>query len=266
MIDCTAIILTFNEEANIEKCIDSIYGFCKEIVVVDSFSSDSTCEIAKKRGCKVIQHIWENYAKQFNYGLSVANISTEWILRIDADERLSEKAKNEIESLINDEQISGFIIPLEVTFLGKKLKHGGIYPIKRLSLFRKSCGYMEQKNMDEHIVVSSGKTKKIKSVSFHEDNKDLKTWLHKHIDYVFREAKDAEDILSKKDNYDSNKKRRFYYKLPSFFRAKLYFIYRYYLRLGFLDGKAGRYFALLQAYFYRVAIDAALFEAKHNKK
>lgn len=262
MIDCTGIILTFNEEANIEKCIHSIDDFCSRIIVVDSFSTDATVQIAKQLGCEVIQHEFINQAQQFDYAIHASNISTIWILRLDADERLSKPAKEEIINAISEPGVSGIIVPFEVTFLGRKLKHGGVYPFRKLIFYKSGVGYVEQKNMDEHIVLKSGKAKTIKSISFHEDYKDFKSWLSKHVNYVFREVDDAIEILENKDNLKSNRKRRFYYKLPSFFRAKCYFIYRYYFRLGFLDGKPGRYFALLQAYFYRVAIDAALYERK----
>ena len=266
MIDCTAIILTLNEESNIKDCVMSLLDFCNRVVVIDSFSSDDTVAIAKSLGCDVYQHKFENYAKQFNYGLFNTNISTEWVLRIDADERLTDAAKKEIiTKLEKNNAYNGVIIPLEVIFLGKKLKHGGIYPIRRLSLFKRAFGKMEEKNMDEHIVLSEGKVLTIKSVCEHHDYKSLKNWLHKHIDYAFREADDAEQIINKEAAF-KDKKRALYYKIPSFIRAKLYFIYRYYLRLGFLDGKAGRYFALMQAYFYRIAVEAALYEKKLNKK
>lgn len=266
MLDCTAIILTLNEELNIEQCVASISDFCKRIVVVDSFSSDSTVEIAKRMGCDVYQNKFENHSKQFNYGLKNTNIDTEWVLRIDADERITEAAKKEIISkLEKNSDCTGIIIPLEVNFLGKKLKHGGIYPIKRLSLFKKRYAYMEEKSMDEHIVLTEGKALSIKSVCEHYDYKSLKNWLHKHVNYAFREAEDAEILINKTADF-KDKKRSIYYKLPSFVRARLYFIYRYYIKMGFLDGKAGRYFALLQAYFYRITVDAALYEKKINKK
>ena len=266
MVDITAIILTYNEELNIAKCISSIKDFCTRIVVIDSFSTDETMKIAKNMGCDVYQNKWEGYSKQFKFGLTNSNISTEWVLRIDADERITDDAKKEIiEKIENNSECSGIIVPFEVSFLGKKLRHGGIFPFRKLILFKKDYGTIEEKNMDEHIVLSEGKTLTIKNVCEHYDNKSLKVWLHKHIDYAFREADDAELLLKQTAKF-KDRKRLMYYKLPSFIRSKLYFIYRYYFKLGFLDGKAGRYFALLQAYFYRVAIDAALYERKQNKQ
>ena len=158
MLDCTAIILTFNEESNIEQCILSILDFCSRIVLVDSFSTDSTVEIARRMGCDVYFHKFDNYSKQFNYGLKNTGIDTEWVLRIDADERLTPFAKKEIISKLSGNSVySGVLIPFEVFFLGKRLKHGGIYPFKKLSLFKRQYAQMEEKNMDEHIVLSQGK-------------------------------------------------------------------------------------------------------------
>lgn len=266
MLDCTAIILTYNEELNIQQCVDSVSDFCKRIVVIDSFSTDSTIEIAKKMGCDVFQHEFISHSKQFIYGLENTGISTEWVLRIDADERITDAAKSEIISKLNgNSNYNGVVIPFEVNFLGKKLKHGGAYPFRKLILFKKQYAYMEDKKMDEHIVLTEGKSLIIKSICEHHDNKDLKTWLHKHVDYAFKEADDAELLLARSAGF-KDKKRTAYYRLPSFIRAKLYFIYRYFFKLGFLDGKAGRYFALLQAYFYRIEVEAALYEKKVKKQ
>ena len=117
MLDCTAIILTFNEESNIEQCILSILDFCSRIVLVDSFSTDSTVEIARRMGCDVYFHKFDNYSKQFNYGLKNTGIDTEWVLRIDADERLTPFAKKEIISKLSGNSVySGVLIPFEVFF------------------------------------------------------------------------------------------------------------------------------------------------------
>ena len=129
MIDLTAIILTKNEELNIADCINSIKDLAKRIVVIDSFSTDRTVQIAKELGAEVYEHEFINYSKQFLYGLNETDIRTTWVLRIDADERLTDASGKEIENLCSENMqtdVNGIILRFEVTFLGKKLRHGGI--------------------------------------------------------------------------------------------------------------------------------------------
>ena len=274
MLDITTIILTFNEEKNIEKAIKSVQSISKEIYVVDSFSTDDTVNISKSMGAHVIQHPFINQSNQFNYALDTIQMHTEWVLRLDADERLSNEAILEIETLLNNDvsYINGIIIPFEVSFLGKKLRHGGIYPFKKMILFKKDKATMEERHMDEHIVLKEGKTKTLKSISFHEDYKDITSWIDKHNKYASREVLDFFEQKSKSLSglSFSTKVKRFlkyhiYYKIPMGLRAFSYFIYRYLFRFGFLDGRVGFIFAVLQAFWYRFLVDVKIYEAKHNR-
>ena len=101
MADLTAIILTKNEELNIEKCIKSVKNIAKRIVVVDSFSTDNTVAIAKSLGADIYQHEFENYGKQFQWAIDNTDVTTQWIFRFDADERLTEESAKELEILCN---------------------------------------------------------------------------------------------------------------------------------------------------------------------
>ena len=135
MADLTTIILTYNEEKNIANAINSVKEISKRIVVVDSYSNDKTVEIAKSLGADIYQNKWVNYATQYKYAIDNSNIQTKWILRLDADERLTINSANELNQLCNENEntnINGIVIRLEVQFLGKNLKHGGIYPLKVL--------------------------------------------------------------------------------------------------------------------------------------
>ncbi|MCM3722106.1 glycosyltransferase family 2 protein [Solibacillus isronensis] len=276
MADLTTIILTYNEELNIEECIKSVNNISKRIIVIDSFSNDRTVEIARKLGAEVIQNKFVNHAKQFKFGLDASNIDTQWIFRIDADERLTKESAEEIDRLCNqnkDTDINGIIIRLEVNFLGKKLRHGGIYPIKVLRVFKHGIGNVEARNMDEHIILSHGKTMELKNDSLHNDYKDLSSWIDKHNKYSSREMMDYFENLSNTDNVENlNKsaktkriiKFKIYYKLPLGLRSLIYFIYRYFFKLGFLDGKEGLIFAVLQAFWYRFLVDSKIYEK--NKK
>lgn len=279
MIDMTVIILTKNEEKNISRCIKSVRGISKRIVVVDSFSDDKTKSIAKSEGAEVYTHEFINYGKQFQWAIDNTNIDTKWIFRLDADERLTERSSAELVNLcIKNENtdINGIIFTLEVTFLGKKLRYGGTYPFKKLCIFKKDLAFMEERSMDEQIVLKSGRSVEMKNVSEHNDFRDLTYWISKHNWYATRAAKDYLDNIDKDVDYNNldfpSKFRRYvkykiYYKLPMRMRCWLYFVYRYILRGGFLDGKEGFLYAFLQAYWYRILVDAKIYEAnKLNKK
>lgn len=272
MADLTTIILTHNEELNIEECIKSVKNISKRIVVIDSFSNDRTVYIAKKNGAEVYQNKWVNYAKQYKYGIEKADIQTKWVFRLDADERLTKRSSEELEKLCSTNEntdINGIIVRFEVNFLGKKLRHGGIYPFRKLLVYKYGYGDIEDRHMDEHIVLTEGKTIELKSDSLHYDYKDLTFWVDKHNKYSSREVQDYLESFSKKDDRakldkGAKIKRIFkykvYYKIPMGVRALVYFMYRYFLKLGFLDGKEGLIFGVLQAYWYRFLVDAKIYE------
>ena len=271
MADITAIILTLNEEKNIEECIRSIQPIVKRIVVVDSFSTDRTVEIAKELGAEVLQSKWVNYSTQFCYALENAEVQTKWVLRIDADERFTEKSATELEALTNqhaEDDVNGIVVRFEVSFMGKALRHGGIYPIKVLRVFKTGKAHIELRNMDEHITMDEGKSVEMKSDCLHQDFKTLHEWIDKHnkysdrevLDYFNREQSQNRAKLSKGAKFKRFIKFKIYYKLPMGMRARLYYWYRYYIKLGFLDGKEGKIFAFLQAYWYRFLVDAKIHE------
>lgn len=274
MADLTTIILTYNEEKNIANAINSVKKLAKRIVVVDSFSTDKTIEIAKSLGAEIIEHEFENQAKQFIYAINHLEIDTQWIMRLDADEIISKKASKEIEEICffnKDTDINGIVVRFEVNFLGKKLRHGGIYPFRKMIIYKKDKGYMEDRAMDEHIVLSEGKSIELKHDSYHIDYKDLNAWIDKHNKYSSREVEDYflnNNQESKQLNKSAKIKRfikfKVYYKLPLGTRAHLYYLYRYYLKFGFLDGKEGKIFAFMQAYWYRFLVDAKIFEKSKN--
>lgn len=276
MNDLTAIILTKNEELNIERCIKSINKRIKKIIVLDSYSNDRTIEIAKKLGAKVYQHKFENYALQFNYALDNLKIDTKWVFRLDADEVVPESLLNEIEKKIkvhSNDDINGFLMKYKLIFMGKFLKHGGCYPFVKMTVFKKDYGRFEERDFGEHVVLNEGKYDTFKNDCLHYDFKDINSFIEKHNWYATREVNDFFDRknIKQKDLYSQaniTKKLRdnFYYKMPLFLRAKLFYIYKYYIKLGFLDGKEGKIYAFIQTYFYRFAVDAKIYERNLNFK
>lgn len=121
-----AIILTYNEEKHISRCINSLKNICEEIFVIDSFSKDRTVEIAKEAGAQVYQNPWKNYATQFNWGLKNCPITTEWIWRIDADEFLEGNLGPTMKKALAEcnNEVNGVYVRKRIDFMGKPLLHG----------------------------------------------------------------------------------------------------------------------------------------------
>lgn len=293
MVDLTVVILTKNEEKNLRKCIESFHGIVKRFVIVDSFSTDGTEELCKKLNQELqkigssldfYQNKWMDYATQLNWGLTQTNITTQWSMRMDADEELLEELASEINQNLPklSEDINGVVLRRRVYFMGRWIKHGGRYPELLLRIFKTGKAMCEQKIMDEHMVLHSGKTIQFKNDLIDNNQKDLEWWTNKHNWYSNREVLDHQMTMEKAfesnsllENGQSTKqakgkrivKNKGYYRLPKFLRAHVYFIYRYYIRLGFLDGPEGKIFHFLQAYWYRFLVDAKMHECeKFNRK
>lgn len=272
--DITAIILTMNEEKNIEECIKSINNFVSRIVVVDSGSSDKTIDISKNLGAEVFYNEFENYAKQFNWALDNTDIRTKWVIRIDADERLTPELCKEAEQAMIDhsnDNINGMTLRLRNIFLGRFIKYGGAYPSRKLMIFKYGVGRIENRKMDEHTILSCGEVIELKSDIFHYDFKNINFWINKHNWYATREMQDYYEttyLENSKEMSDEKikkvrKQKRIYYKMPIFLRAHILFIYRYILKLGFLDGKEGFIFHYMTNCWYRLLVDSKIYE--HNK-
>lgn len=265
----TAIILTHNEEIHLERCLDNLFkSDLVEVIILDSFSSDNTLNIAERFGVKVYQNKWINYSRQFNFALDNIEISTEWILRIDADEYLDDKLIKNIDKFLEhlESNVSGVTLKLKRRFLGSDIKYGN-YEIRQLRLFKYKFGRIEDKNMDENIVLSKGLIYKSNYFICDDNLKGLDFFVMKHIGYAKREALDAiskfdsiNSALFKKYDGQANLKYRMYFKylyirFPLYVRPFIYFFYRYFLCLGFLDGKNGFLWHFMQGLWYRLLVD-----------
>ena len=270
------IVLTFNEAKHLARCLESAKILTEKIYVIDCFSTDQTLEIAQNYGAVCIQHKWENYqARQFNWALENLPEKPEWILRLDADEYLTTELIVEIKEKLAKLEcgITGIVLKRRFYFMAKWIKHGGYYPTYLLRLWRFGAGKYEDKWMDEHVKLESGG-----SISFENDFVDhnlnsLTQWIEKHNNYSTREA--IEFLVNKFNlkqidtiaNFWGNKterkrwlKEKFYFKLPLFVRPFLYYLYRYFLKLGFLDGKEGFIYHFLQGFWYRFLVDAKVYQ------
>lgn len=273
------IILTKNEEANLPDCLASLQKLEAEIFLVDSGSTDRTTAIAQKAGCQVFEHTFENQAKQLNWALDNLPIATPWIMRLDADERLTPELAEELKRVLPraTEEITGYQVKRRVFFMGRWMRHGGYYPTWLLRVWRASLGKSEQRWMDEHIVLSRGKIGDLKGDIIDENHKGLSFWIDKHNRYADREVKDLlylaleEDSLLKQSQLSQASQRRWvkknlYGRSPLFFRAFLYFLMRYTIGLGFLDGIEGLIFHFLQGFWYRFLVDAKIYELRNQRK
>lgn len=271
----TVVILTFNEELHIERCISSLNSIADRICICDSFSTDNTVELAKAAGADVLQNPWTNHAQQFNWALDNFDIDTEWIMRMDADEFLTLELAEEIHQhkSLRAPEISHYYIKRRVHFMGKWIRRGDYYPVWLLRIWNDKSARCEARWMDEHIKVNSGSGGRLLNDFVDENLNDLTWWTDKHNRYATREAVDilntiygftiGDEISPRLFGSQAERKRWFkmcYVKLPLFFRPILYFIYRYFLKLGFLDGKAGLIWHCLQGGWYRFLADAKIAE------
>ena len=268
-LDISVIILTFNEELHIRRCLENVFRVAKEVFVIDCFSKDNTVAIAKECGATVFQHEYVNQAQQFQWALDNCPIKTGWTLRMDADEYLTDELIQELETTLPalSEDVFGCYLPLRVVFMGKMLKHGLHHQVQILRLWRTGYVFMEQRWMDERCVLTKGKAINLKNSFVDHNLKGLGEFTAKHNNYSNREAfvevnrrynlieeGESEELGSR------NSQKTSYYRLPRFFRAFLYFFMRYVVFLGFLDGRRGFIWLMLQAYWYRFLVDAKMYE------
>ena len=281
MLPITAIILTKDEALHIGRCISSVQRVCSHVLVVDSFSTDDTCDIARSLGAEVVQHPFKNQADQFNWAIDNLNIETEWIWRVDADEIIEDGlvkiAERELPHLPSD--VNGIYVNKKIVFMNRPLLHGGWYPAQQIKLIRCGFGRSEDKEMDEHLVVLSGRT-----VSWNGDQTDwnlkpLDWWWEKHRGYAKREAhmqvtawerqkQESATVKARLFGNGAERKRwmkNLYAHCPLYVRPIIYFLGRYILLGGFLDGYAGWYWHTRQGLMYRMLVDREISKLRHNK-
>ena len=228
----SVVIIAFNEEKNIERCLRSA-SFAEEIILVDSYSADNTCQIAQNLGAKVYQQSWLGFGPQKRFATSKANF--DWILSLDADEEVSESLYQEIELKLSglDPQV-GYLIPRKSWFLGRWIMHGGWYPDFQLRLFNKQFSNWSDDPIHEKVL--SRQKQKFQSCLHH---------------YVF---KNISDQVNTNDRYSSLQADQMKSKNKKFFiftmliRPWFKFLETYVLKKGFLDGLPGLIISINAAY------------------
>jgi glycosyltransferase involved in cell wall biosynthesis len=271
------LILTYNESIHLARALEHVRGFAKEIFVVDSFSIDNTVELAKAGGAQVLQHPFKNYARQFEWALENAPITADWVMRLDADEIIESDLAEEIACRLPNlpAEITGVNLNRKTIFQGKFIRHGGRFPLTLLRIWRRGKAHIEDRWMDEHMYLTEGRTVTFKGGFSDHNLLDLTFFTAKHNSYASREALDAlsqklrlfepQIALTAESTATQAKIKRFfkeslYNRLPFEISATLYFLFRYVIQLGFLDGRAGFMYHVLQGFWYRYLVGAKLRE------
>jgi glycosyltransferase involved in cell wall biosynthesis len=273
----SVIILTHNEECHIERSLTSLGDLGDRIFVVDSFSTDNTVSLSKRHGAIVFEHKFVNHAHQFQWALESLPIDSRWVMRLDADEVLTPELVSEIRRRLPQlpPEVMGINLRRRHIFLDRWIKHGGRYPLTLLRIWRPGAAIIEQRWMDEHAVLLNGRAITFEYDFADHNLNDLTFFVEKHNKYATREAIDVlmrnYDLGGRGEKFTAARvsrqrartrwiKEHVYNRLPLWVGPLGYFVYRYIIRLGFLDGREGLIYHFLQGFWYRFLVEAKVFE------
>ena len=277
MASIDVIILTYNEEIHLARALASVRKFAKSVFIIDSGSTDSTVEIAQDYGATVLVNPFVNQAKQMHWALENAPLSSDWIMRLDADEVIEAELSSEILVKLDalGKQVTGINLKRKHIFMGRWIRYGGRYPVIMLRIWRRGMAHCEDRWMDEHMVVNHGNVVMFEHPFSDINLQNLTFFTQKHNSYATREAVEiliqrCELIDGKSDFNHTNVSRqtflkrtiknKVYNKLPFWFGPFAYFLSRYILQFGFLDGKPGLIYHFLQGFWYRFLVGAKVEE------
>ncbi len=274
------IILTWNDEIQIGNCLASVRDLSDDVTVVDSYSTDRTLEICRDFGAKVFQNPFINHGLQCNWALDNVPIKHDWILRLDSDMIVPDRLKDELRRRVGKEpSIVAYYLNCRIYWMGRWMRHGRMYPLQIVRLFKVGHARYEERTTD-HLIVD-GRIGYMKT-DFFEDNKknSLDYFTEKHLTYARGEAKEIQDkesgvsiskpsiepsLFGAKPHRTRWLKEKLYARTPLFVRPLLYFFYRYFVCLGFLDGIPGLIWHVLHGFCYRFYIDAKVYEWRMAK-
>lgn len=277
-VPVTFIIPTLNEERNIALALESILGWADQVFVLDSFSTDRTCEIARACGTEVFQHRFEDFASQKNWGLDTLPLRNDWVFFLDADERVTRLLRDELDALFAGgfPACDGYYVGMMHRFMGSYLTHGGWFPNLRLLMFKHRLGRFENRIVHEHLVLR-GRIGRLRSMILHDDHKGMHQYFDRHNHYSTMEALEALSVVTSNDDEHhlrpnlrgtGPERRRalkhFAYRhLPC--RPILKFMWSYVLKRGFLDGRVGFRYCLLQSiYEYQISLKLLELRSDHS--
>jgi len=273
----SVLILTYNEEANLPGCLASVFEFSDDVHVVDSFSTDRTVELARQYGASVVQHEFAYPAQQKNWALDNLCFKHEWLLVVDADERVPQDLRTEIVQVVqaDGDGKDGFWMRYRLMFYGKWIRHCGWYPTWILRLVRRGKVRWEDRPVDEHAVVA-GNAGRLRHDLIHESQRDMHFWIAKHNGYSSHNARLSALEIQQTTNglkprlwgNQAERKRfikqRIWPHLPG--RSVFFFLYMYFFRLGFLDGVHGFQFCVMHAIFQQFVVAKQWEQEQHKSR
>lgn len=264
----SVLVLTKNEETNIAECLETLL-FSDDIVVVDSYSTDRTVEIARRfPNVRVVQRKFDTWSRHSNWALDSIEWKHPWVYYSDADERVTPELQREIIAKVNDHALphAAYRLRYKNMFMGRWIRRGGLYPVWIIRLFRPDLIRYEDRDVNAHPVVKGSLGDLNEHFVHYSFNKGLKPWFIKHNSYSDMEAKEAVRVLGQSPAVKVRLamsgptpaiKRRALKDLSFFLpmRAAARFVYMYFLRAGFLDGAAGfHYAAMISMYEYWIEV------------
>ena len=271
------IVITFNEEIHLGRLLASFDGLNAPIYVLDSGSTDQTLDIAKRFGATILQNNFVNHPRQWDFALNNFDIKTPWVVCLDADQVVTPQLKRLLLNFKDEDysDVNGIYFNRKNYFKGRWLRFGGYYPFYQLKMFRYGIGYSDLNENMDHRFIAPGKTLVWKKGWLIEENlkeNDISFWVDKHNRYSDLLA--HEEVERLQNLRQQTLKPRFWgspyertawlknkwWQMPRYTRPMLYFCYRFFIRLGFLDGREGRAFHFLQAYWFRMMVDIKIEE------
>jgi len=268
----TAILLSFNSVDTLGATLSRARLVADEIFVVDSGSSDGTVALAESFGATVVQHPFENYGAQRNWAIDNLPVTGKWQLHLDADEWMDDALVEAIRAMPEQAEHAGYFMARYVKFLGRVMRHGGMSPTWHLRLFRTGAGRCEDRKYDQHFLMLSGTTGQLSGAMIDDIAMSLSEWTARHNRWADGEvaemdaAHEAGRLVADAKGNPAQRKRAWrekYNRLPLFVRPFALFGYRYFFKLGFLDGTEGFIFWVLQTFWFRFLIDAKIWEKRH---
>ena len=276
MLPISVVILTFNSADTIGATVASARALSDDVHVVDSGSTDATLDIVRAAGASVASHPFESYGAQRNWAIATLALRHPWQLHLDADERVTDELAAELRALFAGDGppagIAGYYVPRLVHFHGQPIRHGGMWPIHHMRLFRSGRGRCEDRKYDQHFYVD-GATGTLRAPMIDDIRLSLGEWTARHNRWAYAEvdeilAPSGSGVIQPGSGDPVAEKRALrgrYNRAPLFWRALGLFLYRYVLRLGFLDGRWGLVFFVLQTFWFRFLVDAKLHERRERE-
>lgn len=282
-IPLTVLVTTHNEEVNIERCLRSVRDLADQVFVIDSESADATVGIARRYADDVVNLAYEHgriIPWIFQWGLENLPIRNEWVLILEADQAVTEALRSELAALFTagGPPLDGYYIRRCMIFRGKPIRWGGYGRKRLLKLFRRSVSALDPVEQDTRVYVR-GQVGRLRAPLEEWNRKEdsILFYLKKHLRYAEAFAREEHERRTRGIAFKGRARlfgspdervlwaKALYYRLPLFVRPALYFAYRYFLRLGILDGGNGYVFHFLQAFWFRLIVDVRLAELRKGQ-